>query len=144
MDTVEETDDEGDWEGDLEEDSVTETVTLVDRVAAPLEEVLRDTDPDRVTDGERERLGEVEIVNDVEELGQRVADRVELPEREGLWDIDGEAVYVLDTVGDTLCEGEGEAFELALEDREFERVSVTEEDEEGKVDTVEETDDEGD
>jgi len=105
---------------------------------------LGDTVPERVTDGERERLGEVEIVNDVEELGQRVAENVGERDKEGLRDIDGEAVYVLDTVGDTLCEGEGEAFELVLEDREFERVSVTEEDEEGKVDTVEETDDEGD
>jgi len=119
-------------------------VTLVDRVAAPLEEVLRDTVPDRVTDGERERLREVEIVNDVEELGERVAEKVGEREMEGLRDIDGEAEKVDDTVGDTLCEGEGEARELVLEDREFERVSVTEEDEEGKVDTVEETDDEGD
>ena len=46
---MEERDDEGVWEGDLEEDSVTETVTLVERVATPLEEVLGDREFERVS-----------------------------------------------------------------------------------------------
>jgi len=92
--------------GDLEEDSVTETVTLVVRVAAPLEEVLRDTVPERVTDGDFVNEGDVDIDREVEELGHMVVERVGERDKEGLRDIEGEAVNVFDTVGDTLCEGE--------------------------------------
>ena len=81
-------------------------MTLVDRVAAPLEEVLRDTDPERVTDGDRVNEGDVDIDREVEELGHMVVEKVGERDKEGLRDIDGEAVNVLDTVGDTLCEGE--------------------------------------
>ena len=67
---------------------------------------MRDTDPDRVTDGDLVNEGDVDIDKEVEELGQRVAEKVGEREMEGLRDIEGEAVNVLDTVGDTLCEGE--------------------------------------
>ena len=60
----------GDWEEDLEGERVTETVTLEERVQVPLEEVLGDTVPERLIDGERDRLGEVDIVEDSEVIEQ--------------------------------------------------------------------------
>jgi hypothetical protein len=65
-----EREDVGDWEEDLEGERVTETVTLEERVQVPLEEVLGDTVPERLIDGERDRLGEVDIVEDSEVLEQ--------------------------------------------------------------------------
>ena len=123
---------------------MTERVMLMELVRVPLEEVLGDNDPERVTLGERVKLGEVDSVEEVEELGQNVEERVGKRDRDGLRDIDGEAVKVADTLEDTLCDGEGEVLELVLEDREFERVSVTVCDNEGEVDIVGESDDEGD
>jgi len=116
----------------------------VERVHSPLKEVNGDADTERVMDGDLVKLGDEDMVREVEEVGQCVVERVGEREIEGLRDIDGEAVNVLDTVGDTLNEGEEEALELALEDREFERVFVTEGVKVGQVERVEESDDEGD
>ena len=123
---------------------MTEREMLMEPVRVPLEEVLVDNDPERVIEGLRVKLGEVDSVEEVEELGQRELERVGERESDGLRDIDGEAVKVLDAVEDTLSEGDGEALELVLDDREFERVSVTVCDNEGEVDIVGESDDEGD
>ncbi len=144
VDSLGESVDEGEWEGDLEDMGEAEKALLAVRVTTPVEEVLGDNDPERVIDGERERLGELESVEDSEVLEQRVGERVGERVREGLRVIDGEEEKVLETVGDTLCEGVGEALGVLLEDREFERVSVTVWDKDGEEELLGKSVDEGD
>ena len=91
-------------------------MTLVDCVKVPIEEVLRDTDPERVNDGEPEKLGEVDSDDEAEELEQREVERVGGRVSKELLENEADAENVIDTVGDTLCEGDKDILELALGD----------------------------
>lgn len=121
--TVEEIDGVGEVEGDLEEERVTEIDTVVDRVRVPLEEVLGDKVPDKDLGGEREMEGEMDSVEDEEELGQRVELREGDRLREGLLVKVGEAVKEFVMEDETLEEEEEENFELVLGDSVPERVT---------------------
>ena len=75
-DTVKLNDDVGEVEGDLLEVGETEIETVFDRVLVPLEEVLGHALPEKVTEGERDKEGELDSVADKEDVGDWDEDRV--------------------------------------------------------------------
>ena len=81
-------------------------------------------------------MGEILVLEDGEDLELELGEKVGEREREGLRVIEGDVEKELVTEGDTESEDEGEVLELALEQRDPERVTDGERDMLGEVDSV--------